>query len=171
MLLGDQARGAPGESPTSERETTPFPFSNTGVDSLTAWLPRSAEDCFSFLEIFFSNVDPMTRLVHKPSLRRRLVLYVNQTYGVTSQDAREGSEGSLPDSSIHSFEPLALAMFYSAVNSLSPESVLVRFSADKEALLAQFQRGVELGLGREGFLTTPNIEVLQAFVLLLVSSI
>jgi hypothetical protein len=47
---------------------------------------------------------------------------------------------------------------------------MMRFAAEKEALLAQFQRGVELGLGREDFLTTPSIEVLQAFVLLLVRS-
>ncbi|KAK1140025.1 hypothetical protein N8T08_010934 [Aspergillus melleus] len=166
MLLGDQARSVPEESPSSERDTTPFPFSNTGVDSLMPWLPRSAEDCFEYLEIFFSNVDPMTRLVHKPSLRRRIALYVNQTYA-TNQDAGEESEEPVPDPSIHSFEPLALAVFYSAVNSLPPETVLARFSADKETLLAQFQRGVELGLGREGFLTTPNIEVLQAFVLIL----
>jgi hypothetical protein len=65
---------------------------------------------------------------------------------------------------------LALAIFYSAINSLSAENVMMRFAAEKEALLAQFQRGVELGLGREDFLTTPSIEVLQAFVLLLVRS-
>lgn len=170
MLLGDQARAIPGESPSSERDSTPFPFSNTGTDSLTPWLPRSAEDCFELLEIFLANVDPMTRLVHKPSLRRRLAHYVNQTYGIVNQDAGEESEGLTPDPSIHSFKPLALAIFYSAANSMSPESVLMQFSADKEMLLAQFQRGVELGLGREGFLTTPSIEVLQAFVLLLVSN-
>jgi hypothetical protein len=69
----------------------------------------------------------------------------------------------------HPFEPLALAVFYSAINSLSAEDVLLQFSIEKETLLSQFQHGVQVGLGRENFLTTPSIEVLQAFVLLLVS--
>lgn len=70
---------------------------------------------------------------------------------------------------IHTFEPLALAVFYSVINSLSAEDVLLQFSVEKEALLSQFQHGVQISLGRENFLTTPSIEVLQAFVLLLVS--
>jgi hypothetical protein len=82
----------------------------------------------------------------------------------------EDADAPRPDHTIHAFEPLALAIFYSAINSLSAENVMMRFAAEKEALLAQFQRGVELGLGREDFLTTPSIEVLQAFVLLLVRS-
>ncbi|KAF5572144.1 C6 transcription factor, partial [Fusarium pseudocircinatum] len=68
---------------------------------------------------------------------------------------------------IHPFEPLALAVFYSAINSLSAEDVMLQFSIEKETLLSQFQHGVHAGLQRENFLTTPSIEVLQAFVLLL----
>ncbi|THC97147.1 hypothetical protein EYZ11_003362 [Aspergillus tanneri] len=167
MLLGDQARRAPTESPSSEQASTPFPFSNKIVDSLALWLPKSAEDCFALLEDFISNVDPMTRLVHQPSLRRRFTLFVNQTYGTRSRDTGEVLDMPGPDPTVRAFEPLALAIFYSAVNSLLPGSVCTRFAVEKETLLAQFQTGVEQGLGREGFLTTSSIEVLQAFVLLL----
>ncbi|EAU31602.1 predicted protein [Aspergillus terreus NIH2624] len=167
MLLGDQARGGVVDSPPPDQTTPPFPFSGTTVESLAPWAPRSAEECSALLEIFYSNVDPMTRLVHKPTLRRRFTQYVNQTYGTTVQSPGEEAETSRSDHSIRTFEPLALAVFYSAINSVSPEDVTAQFAAEKETLLAQYQRGVELGLGREGFLTTTSIEVLQAFVLLL----
>ncbi|KAF4154976.1 hypothetical protein CNMCM6936_005557 [Aspergillus lentulus] len=168
MLLGDQSSGAPADSPPSDQPTPPFPFSGSTVDSLTPWSPKSAEDCLALLEIFYSNVDPMTRLVHKPTLQRRFTQYINHTYGTRTQSPGvEEADASRADHTIHTFEPLALAIFYSAINSLSAENVMMRFAAEKEALLAQFQRGVELGLGREDFLTTPSIEVLQAFVLLL----
>ncbi|KAH2619480.1 hypothetical protein KXV20_004608 [Aspergillus fumigatus] len=169
MLLGDQSSGAPADSPPSDQPTPPFPFSGSTVESLTPWSPKSAEDCLALLEIFYSNVDPMTRLVHKPTLQRRFTQYINHTYGTRTQSpgVEEAADASRPDHTIHAFEPLALAIFYSAINSLSAEDVMMRFAAEKDALLAQFQRGVELGLGREDFLTTPSIEVLQAFVLLL----
>ncbi|KAK2616886.1 nrps5 single domain, non-ribosomal peptide synthase-like protein [Conoideocrella luteorostrata] len=168
MLLGDQAAVVPGGSPLSDQATPPFPFSSTTVDSLGTWAPRSVEDCFALLEIFHSNVDPMTRIVHKPSLRRRFNQYARHTYDAEVQSPQDDETGApIHIPAIHTFEPMALAIFYSAINSLSAESVVTQFAAQKEALLAQFQKGVELGLGREDFLTTPSIEVLQAFVLLL----
>ncbi|KAM5466685.1 hypothetical protein MauCBS54593_005942 [Microsporum audouinii] len=173
MLLGDRTSGSSTESPPPlEQATAPFPFSTSfptepPADSLVAWAPKTAEECFSLLDIFYSNVDPITRLVHKPSLHKRFLQYVQEIYGTRTYPP--GEDGVMPASTpaIHTFEPLALAIFYSAINSLSAETVQIRFAAEKGTLLAQFQRGVEHGLGREGFLTTPRIEVLQAFVLLL----
>ncbi|KAF5259584.1 hypothetical protein FOXYS1_9798 [Fusarium oxysporum] len=168
MLLGDESGGEPVESSPTDQATPPFPFSATTVDSLTASAPNSADDCLALLNIFYSNVDPMTRLVHKPTLQRRFTQYINYTYGTaTPTTGHQEAEAPRPDQALHTFEPLALAIFYSAINSLSAENVMLQFGAEKEALLAQFQRGVELGLGRENFLVTPSIEVLQAFVLLL----
>ncbi|KAH7143313.1 putative C6 transcription factor [Fusarium sp. MPI-SDFR-AT-0072] len=168
MLLGDESGGEPVESSPTDQATPPFPFSATTVDSLTASAPTSADDCLALLNIFYSNVDPMTRLVHKPTLQRRFTQYINYTYGTTTPTpGHQEAETPRPDQALHTFEPLALAIFYSAINSLSAENVILQFGAEKEALLAQFQRGVELGLGRENFLVTPSIEVLQAFVLLL----
>ncbi|KAK2839261.1 hypothetical protein FQN49_006316, partial [Arthroderma sp. PD_2] len=173
MLLRVQARGASSESPPSlDQGAAPFPFSTpfspeTAVDSLIAWAPKSVEDCFSLLDTFYSNVDPMTRLVHKPSLQRRFTQYVNEIYGTRTQAPGEENEILISGPAIHTFKPLALAIFYSAINSLSAEDVQIRFAADKATLMARFQREVEHGLSKEGFLTTPRIEVLQAFVLLL----
>ena len=112
----------------------------------------------------------MTRIVHKPTLKQRLIQYIDYTYGMNASSS-ENEESLVAHSveDIHPFEPLALAVFYSAINSLSAEEVVLQFSVEKEELLSQFQHGIQVGLGRENFLTTSSIEVLQAFVLLLVS--
>lgn len=142
-----------------------FPFSGASVESLSPWLPLSPEHCFSLLETFFSNVDPVARIVHKPLVRRRMTEYVSVSYPSDSQSEPKSSE----ELGLNGFEPLLFAIFYAAVNSMGAEAVFSRFGAEKRDLLTRYQHGVELGLGREKFLTTSSIEVLQAFVLFLVS--
>ncbi|KAF2131234.1 putative C6 transcription factor [Dothidotthia symphoricarpi CBS 119687] len=168
MLLGEQTRGNFAADPISLDQASPqFPFSSTTIGDITRWLPGSAEECFSLLEIFISNVDPVTRLVHKPSLKDRFTHYINHVFRLCIYDDHDGSDANISATKFPTFEPLVFAILHSAINSLSPESVLATYNADRDSLLAQFQRGVELGLGRENFVTTSSIEVLQAFVLLL----
>ncbi|KAF5564457.1 C6 transcription factor [Fusarium napiforme] len=168
MLLGGQSDDTPRESLPTVPSESPFPFSGPSTNDLRTWAPPSEDTCLILLETFSNNVDPMTRIVHKPTLKRRLIQYIDYTYGMNPSSSDDG-EFLTPHSGkdIHTFEPLALAVFYSAINSLSGEDVLLQFATEKEALLSQFQQGVQVGLGRENFLTTPSIEVLQAFVLLL----
>jgi hypothetical protein len=170
MLLGEQNEGNSATETRSLDQISPeFPFHDTTINDLTPWLPGSAEECFSLLEVSFSNVGPVTRFVHKPSFKYRFTHYVNHIFGLCGCKDHGTSHANVSVKMLHIFEPLAFATFYAAINSLSPESVLSAYNADRDSLLAQFQRGVELGLGRENFLTTSSIEVLQAFVLLLVS--
>ncbi|CVL10826.1 hypothetical protein FPRO06_08091 [Fusarium proliferatum] len=168
MLLGGRSGDALRESLPTVRSVSPFPFSVSPTNDLRTWAPPSADACLTLLETFYSNVDPMTRIVHKPTLKRRLIQYIDYTYGLDASSSDDGEFSAAHSGKyIHTFEPLALAVFHSAINSLSAEDVLLQFSAEKEVLLSQFQHGVQAGLGRENFLTTSNIEVLQAFVLLL----
>ncbi|KAF5677658.1 putative C6 transcription factor [Fusarium denticulatum] len=168
MLLGGQSGDAPRESLPTVPSESPFPFSGPSTNDLRTWAPPSADTCLILLDTFYSNVDPMTRIVHKPTLKRRLIQYIDYTYGMNASSS-ENQECLAAHSgeNIHPFEPLALAVFYSAINSLSAEDVLLQFSMEKETLLSQFQHGVQVGLGRESFLTTSSIEILQAFVLFL----
>ncbi|KAF5583206.1 C6 transcription factor [Fusarium pseudoanthophilum] len=168
MLLGGQSDDTPRESLPTVSSESPFPFSGPYTNDLRTWAPPSSDICLILLDKFYSNVDPMTRIVHKPTLKRRVVQYIDYTYGMNaSSSENEECLAARSSEDIHPFEPLALAVFYSAINSLSAEDVLLQFSIEKETLLSQFQHGVQVGLGRENFLTTPSIEVLQAFVLLL----
>ncbi|RKL18838.1 hypothetical protein BFJ68_g3859 [Fusarium oxysporum] len=143
MLLGGLSSDAPRESLPTIRSDSPFPFSGPSTDDLRIWAPTSADTCLILLDTFYSHVDPMTRIVHKPTLKRRLIQYIDYTYGVNASSSDDGeSLAAHSGKDIHTFEPLALAVFYSATNSLSAEDVLLQFSVE-------------------------NIEVLQAFVLLL----
>ncbi|KAF5988763.1 C6 transcription factor [Fusarium coicis] len=169
MLLGGQSDDTPRESLPTVPSESPFPFSGPSTNDLRTWAPPSADTCLTLLDTFYLNVDPMTRIVHKPTLKRRLIQYIDYTYGMnaSSSDREECLAAHSGEEDIHPFEPLALAVFYSAINSLSAGDVLLQFSVEKETLLSQFQHGLQVGLGRENFLTTPSIEVLEAFVLLL----
>ncbi|EKG12022.1 hypothetical protein MPH_10917 [Macrophomina phaseolina MS6] len=142
----------------------------TQTVNIVSLLPADAGLCHYLLDIFISNVDPMTRIVHKPSLLRRFERYIKQSYHSSFQE--QDSSRPRPDklaTNLNNFEPLAFAIMYSAVNSMKPQAVWEKFDVDQPALLRRFQQGAELCLNREGVLTSSSLEVLQAFVLLLSS--
>lgn len=119
-----------------------FPIGRNNSDmNVKSFLPESNEQADALLEIFLSNVDPMTRIIHKPTLIRRF------------------------DNHVREANPLAFAIFYSAINSMSSSTVIGKFNAKKESLLEQFQQGLEMSLARDHFLTTSSLEVLQGFIL------
>lgn len=109
--------------------------------TLESLLPESQEHRDALLEVYFSHVDPMVRITHKPTLLRKLPFYCKET------------------------QPLAFAVFYSAINSLPPTVVENKFGQSKDDLLARFELGVEIGLARENYLTTSSLEIFQGFIL------
>lgn len=104
-------------------------------------MPETQEHCEMLLDVYFSNVDPVIRITHRPSLIKKLPIYS------------------------HDVHPLAFAIFYSAVNSLPPAVVESKFSESREDLMAKYEMGIEIGLARGNYLTTPSLELLQAFIL------
>ncbi|KAF2273782.1 uncharacterized protein EI97DRAFT_444596 [Westerdykella ornata] len=114
--------------------------SKVGVD-LQQLLPQAQHHRDELLQIYFANVDPITRITHTPSLVRRFPLYVQET------------------------RPIAFAIFFSAVNSLPPAVCEEKFSESKEDLLTRYELGIEISLARENYLTTSSLEVLQGLIL------
>lgn len=204
-LLKDRAEEEPGTS-ADEPETlrdesnsisdypTSLLFGNMRQPATSAsLLPRDPEHCHFLLSTFFSNVDPMTRIVHKPALSQRFQNYIEVSYRAYSQQwvnlpnafsnvlkrsqlkwrrqdsPRPGSYSQMK--SLRTFEPLAFAIMYSAVNSMKPDATYDRFQIEKSVMLQRLQRGAELCLHREDVLTTSSFEVLQGFILMLVSCI
>ncbi|RMZ70936.1 C6 transcription factor [Pyrenophora seminiperda CCB06] len=104
-------------------------------------LPNTQEQRDFLLGVYFSNVDPMVRVTHRPTMIRRFPSY--------NRDAH----------------PMAYATYFSAINALSPKAVEDKFGESKEALLDRFQLGIEISLARENYLTTSDLEILQAFVI------
>lgn len=142
-------------------------FGPHGTHDLTDLYPFSKNDCYLLLEMFFTNVDPMIRITHQPTLREQFAAFVNSYAGYqctpplsksSSMDILEG-DGS--------FEPLFFAICYSAINSLTPDSVLAGFQVEKDELLGRFRQGVELSLAKADFVSSPEPQVLRAFVIVL----
>ncbi|ORY00294.1 fungal-specific transcription factor domain-domain-containing protein [Clohesyomyces aquaticus] len=109
--------------------------------TLQSLLPKTQEHQDALLELFFTNVDPMIRIVHKPTLRRKFPTYIRDTSSI------------------------AFAVFYGTINALSPSDVEERFGETKDVLLRRYEQGVEISLARENYLTTSSLEVLQGFIL------
>lgn len=133
---------------------------------LSQFLPDSLEQCYGLLECFIANVEPMAKLIHRPTFIRRLQQYLHKRMAGRGEAARLTT---MDDKTLKPFEPLVFVMFYAAVNSMKPSETLEKFHTERDVLLRRFREGLEISLEREGFLTTSSIEVLQAFVLLLVS--
>ncbi|KAF2181621.1 hypothetical protein K469DRAFT_588693 [Zopfia rhizophila CBS 207.26] len=109
--------------------------------TLKSLLPHTQEHCDTLLELFFCNVDPMIRVVHKPTLIRKFPIHIRET------------------------NPIAFAVFYSAINALPPSAVEVKFGEKKDCLLERFEQGIGVSLARENYLTTSSTEVLQGFII------
>ncbi|CAI6333255.1 unnamed protein product [Periconia digitata] len=93
------------------------------------------------LDLYFTNVDPMLHITHRPTLIRKFRTYVQDTH------------------------PLSFAILFAAVNALPSTVVENKFGEKKEELLTRLELGVEIGLARENYLTTSSLEVFQAFVI------
>lgn len=65
------------------------PSSAFSTSEVAQLMPASADECYQLLDIFYRNVDPLTRLVYKPSLDARFHSFVDHhTSAVSSPDDR-----------------------------------------------------------------------------------
>ncbi|GKZ19761.1 hypothetical protein AbraIFM66951_009832 [Aspergillus brasiliensis] len=151
------------------------PYSPAGTPSRSTidnFWPDTREDCYLLLNVFLANVDPIVRIIHRPSLARRFDVFVRSQYPDSGDDTPTQG-GSSNSGTIYSttktdvFKPLAMSIFYAAVNSMKETDVSTMFGTDKTSLLDRYRMGTELLLKRQKFVTSRIFEVLQAFVILL----
>lgn len=105
-------------------------------------------------EIYLSNVDPVFKILHRPSLRA--FLCDEQPYLDYEQDHQAPMT-------------LAWAVFYAAVCTIDNSQCQLLFGMDKKPVTAELQRETEAALIKSDFVTTNELTVLQAYVLSLVS--
>jgi hypothetical protein len=101
--------------------------------------------------IYSNNVDPVLKIVHKPTFERNLAKAKFNLDGL--------SKG---------MEALMFAMYFAAVTSLKPEECRSVLQVEKSILHSRFRFAVEQALARAGFLDTRELIILQAFVIFLV---
>lgn len=102
---------------------------------------------------YASNVDPIFKILHIPSLRTLV------TKTIANLDRI-----SLGDPSI----ALLFAVYYAATTTLTGKECLTIFEDGKETLLARYKTGVERALSNADFLRRADFRSLQALTIFLV---
>lgn len=130
----------------------------TNVQNVRAALPNAklypASEICDFLMIkYFENVDPVFKVLHRPTvnwfLRKRQM----------SSNPVERATGDL----------LAFAMFYAALTSLDNEIVQQNCKEDKTALLGRLRIAWEVSLVDANFIDSTDYVLGQAFAIFIVS--
>jgi hypothetical protein len=108
----------------------------------------------SLYSSFMTNVEPVVKMLHGPSLRR----YFLEESG--HLDCSPGPRG---------WNALKFAIYYTATTSLTPDECLLRLGKERAVLLPRFRSNTEFALARADFVNTEDMSTLQALVLYLVS--
>lgn len=101
-------------------------------------------------ELYFRNVDPLIKILHRPTIEREFdVFMINPEDNPLSR----------------STEALYFAMYFAAVTSLQPEDCRQQLGEDRGPLAVQYRQAVELALARADYLNNTSLESLQALTL------
>lgn len=108
----------------------------------------------TLLKIYFRQVDPIFKILHRPSLSAFIMEerpYLNYDRGHPAPMA------------------LASAISYLASSTLSEEQSIALFCESRETMITKYKNETKSALMKLDFLATNEMTVLQAFVLSLVS--
>ena len=108
---------------------------------------------FIFCDVYLSNVDPVFKILHAPSLRR----YLQE--GAAYLDCSPGARG---------LEALKFAICYAATISMTDEECRHRIGEDKSALVTRYRVGTEVALAKADLVNTVEMSTLQAMTIFLV---
>lgn len=112
------------------------------------------EVSIKLFEIYLRRIDPLFKVIHRPSLSTHLFKqqqYLNYTHGHPA------------------IEALACSIEYAAVCSLTDEECFAVLGANKSSVISTYHMATELALSRAGLFTRNDVTVLQAFIIYLVS--
>lgn len=105
------------------------------------------------LDIFTTNVDPVIKLLHIPSLRQRVeMLFPTQETGLRKRVLGAG----------------IASVFFASTTSMTEEQCQTHLNIPRRTALSVFRSAVEAALTQANFMERPEITTLQALVLFLV---
>ena len=113
----------------------------------------TSHQLYIYCEIYLSNVDPVFKVLHAPSLRR----YLQE--GAAELDCSPGPKG---------LEALRFAICYAATLSMTDGECRRRIGEDRAVLMAKNRAGTELAFAKADFVNTVDISTLQAVTIYLV---
>ncbi|KAJ5452943.1 Transcription factor [Penicillium cf. griseofulvum] len=106
-------------------------------------------------DIFFHNVDPLFKILHRPSIQA--FLKDGKPYLDYEQDHQAPAT-------------LASAIYLCAVCTLNEVECQSMFNASKKIIVTEFQKETEVALARADFVTTNDLTVLQAYIISLLAA-
>ncbi|GKU21542.1 unnamed protein product [Fusarium langsethiae] len=112
----------------------------------------SAVHLFQLWQVFISNVHPLTKILHGPTVQKDIL----ETF-------------SEPLSTPSPTEALIFSIYLVAVVSLTDDECRGRFGEPRKDLLARYCDATEVALSKADFLRSTDLRVLQAFTLHLLS--
>lgn len=117
-------------------------------------LPNSRQ-VYTFCDMYMANVDPISKVLHGPSLRK----YLQEN--AAELDSSPGRGG---------LEALRFAIYYAAVTSIEDGECRHRIGEYRAVLLARYRVGIESALAKADFINTVELSTLQALVIYLVGT-
>ncbi|KAI3234107.1 transcriptional regulator family: Fungal Specific TF [Penicillium roqueforti] len=113
-------------------------------------LHPSPLNIFKLWQAFLENVNPLTKIIHAPTVQQQILDAMSDLPGVSRE-----------------VEALMFAIYCIALISLQAEDVEKSFGESKKALLSRCRRGAQLAFKNASLLRTSSSVVLQAFMLYL----
>jgi hypothetical protein len=135
--------------PSDHHQGFVFGYSSTMVNMRS--LHPSPSQIFILWEVFKENVDPLVRVLHRPTAKNILINASSNTDGLS-----------------RSAEALLFSIYYGAVASLTPEQCQSLLGESKDSLSKRYRFATEQALARAGFLNSSSLMLLQAFVFFLI---
>lgn len=103
-------------------------------------------------KVYVDNVDPITKVCHVPTMQKIVQRSAAQPSGIP-----------------RSLEALLFAIYHFSVISCSEEDVLKTFRESRATLIARYDAALRQALTNAQWLRSVNIQVMQAFLLYLMS--
>lgn len=131
-----------------------FPFA-MGAEhtSLTDQHP-SAIQIFQLWQIYLDNVNPLLKLTHTPTLQVRIIEAGANLHKISP-----------------SLEALMFSIYLMAIHTMQDEEVIASFNEEKRLLTGKYCRATQQALLNAEFMRQPDLSLLQAFLLYLVSPV
>ena len=113
----------------------------------------SHAQAITLLCIFVSNIDPVIKFLHIPSLRKR----IDSQFSLQKKQSKQ-----------RHMDVLTTAVFFASVTSMTEEECQTCLQVSKKSAVSAFKSAVEDGLARSHFMSRADMTNLQALVLFIV---
>lgn len=140
---------SPAQDRPANHQAFVFGYSSVMLD-LREFHPTPSQ-IFILWEVFKENVDPVVRILHRPTART-ILMTAAASLDRVSKPA----------------EALLFSIYNGAVVSLSPEQCRQLLDEDKDILLKKYRFATEQALARADFMNSSSLMCLQALVLFLI---